>query len=827
MRIILRFLFKNIKENKFRSFLILFSVTISSALILASNAMTNSLNKTYMKQIRASIGSAEIYISPNSKSSSPFVDPNKSKEFSDRLEYIIPVLKGRGTYKSISGDEVKLSINGYDYKDLTRVNPISLKESNNVEPFKGKKVIVSSNFADKNKLNVGDNITIKINEANYKFNIAAIANNENLFYKESDTFSFLVPKDFMDTILQASNRGNVVYLKTKDGEDKQKLIDDLKKEYKNYDVMETMTEADLQRYTGMVSQSMQLMGIVVLLMSSFIIYTAFKVIVLERLPIIGTFRSIGATKKATDFILLSESLLYGVIGGAIGSVLGIGVLYLLCTMFMQGDFNIVLKPSDFIISFVLAVVLSLISSAIPIVRAMKYSLKDIILNDISKEGKSKVWKQVLGVFLIISSNILPRIADGSLLMIVGALSMLFSLIGIILIVPLFAKIISIILGGILGKIFGNEGILAVKNLRENKSVLNNISILSLGISVILMINIISSSLAIEVSAVYTNTFKYDISVSGENLDDDFRRILEKENEIKESYGAYALNNIEIQGKNDKLGCVSGVQPNKYFDYYKFNFLENQSEITSHLDEDRNIIIATALRDKYKYKVSDTISLKFNNNTKEYRIIGFIDTMMYNGSFALISSKYLKEDGKIKNYNEILLKTSKNSVEIEKQLQKKFISKKLTVQSVETMKEDNRKSNEDLMNMLKVFAFMAMIIGSFGILNNFIISFIERRRSFAVLRSIGMSKGQNLKVLFIEALTGGVIGGVIGVLGGGILCSIIPYVIKGMIGVGFLIHYEVVTFMLAFAAGVIVSLLASMGPAFKSSKLDIIQAIKYE
>ncbi|MHC1682195.1 MAG: FtsX-like permease family protein [Clostridiaceae bacterium] len=827
MRIILRFLFKNIKENKFRSFLILFSVTISSALILASNAMTNSLNKTYMKQIRSSIGSAEIYISPNGKSSSPFVDPNKSKEFSDRLEYIIPVLKSRGTYKSISGDEVKLSINGYDYKDLTKVNPISLKESNNVEPFKGKKVIVSSNFAEKNKLKAGDNISIKINEANYKFNIAAIANDESLFYKESDTFSFLVPKDFMDTILQASNRGNVVYLKTKAGEDKQKLIDDLKKEYKNYDVMETMTEADLQRYTGMVSQSMQLMGIVVLLMSSFIIYTAFKVIVLERLPIIGTFRSIGATKKATDFILLAESLLYGVIGGGIGSVLGIGVLYLLCTMFMQGDFNIVLKPSDFVISFILAVILSLISSAIPIVRAMKYSLKDIILNDISKEGKSKLWKQVLGVVLIISSNILPRIADGSLLMIVGALSMLFSLVGIILIVPLFAKIISIFLGGILGKTFGNEGILAVKNLRENKSVLNNISILSLGISVILMINIISSSLAIEVSAVYTNTFKYDISVSGENLGDDFRRILEKEDGIKESYGTYAINNIEIQGKNDKVGCISGVQPNKYFDYYKFEFLENQSEVISHLDEERNIVIATALRDKYKYKINDTISLKFNNDTKEYRIIGFIDTMMYNGSFALISSKYLKEDGKIKNYNEILLKTSKNPIEIEKQLQKKFISKKLTVQSVDTMKENNRKSNEDLMNMLKVFAFMAMIIGSFGILNNFIISFIERRRSFAVLRSIGMSKGQNLKVLFIEALTGGVIGGVIGMLGGGILCSIIPYVIKGMIGVGFSIHYEGTTFVLAFVAGVLVSLFASMGPAFKSSKQDIIQAIKYE
>lgn len=827
MKIILRFLFRNIKENKFRSFLILFSVTISSALILASNAMTNSLNKTYMKQIRASIGSSEIYISPNSKADSPFVDSNKFKKFNDRTEYIIPVLRGSGSYKNNKDEEIKLSINGYNYDELTRMNPISLKEGNNVEPFKGKKVIVSSIFAEKNNLKLGDNITVKINNANYKFNITAIANNEGLFFNESDTFGFLVPKDFMDTILQANGRGNIVYIKTKAGEDKQKLIEDLKKVNDRYDVMETMTEADLQRNTAMVSQSMKMMSAVVLLMSGFIIYTAFKVIVLERLPIIGTFRSIGATKKVTDLIMLGESLLYGIIGGAIGSVIGVGVLYLLCMMIMNGDFNISLKPSDFVISFLLAIILSLVSSAIPIAKSMKYSLKDIILNDVSKEGKYKIWKQVLGVSLIIIFNIIPRVVDSNFLAVVGPLSLLFMLVGIILSVPLLTKIVSIILAPILSEIFGNEGILAVKNLRENKSVLNNISILALGISVVLMIRIISSSLAIEVGDVYTDTFKYDVMVGGNNLDEDFRRILEREDGIKESYGAYSTGNVDIDGTNDKIMWISGVQSNKHFDYYKFDFVGDQSQIVGKLDEDRNIIVGTVLRDKCKYKENDIINLKFNNNTKSYRIIGFVDTMMDNGSFALISNKYLKEDAKIKYYSEILLKTTKNPVEVEKQLQKKFASKKLNIKSVITMRDNNIKSNENLLNMLQVFAFMAMIIGSFGVLNNFIISFMERRRSFAVLRSIGMSKNQNLKILFIEALIGGAIGGIIGTFGGGVLCSVVPYVIKGLAGITFNLHYEAITFILAAASGIVVSLFASLGPSLKSSKLDIIQGIKYE
>ena len=39
------------------------------------------------------------------------------------------------------------------------------------------------------------------------------------------------------------------------------------------------------------------MLILVVLISTFIIYTSFKVITLERLPMLGTFRSIGATKN--------------------------------------------------------------------------------------------------------------------------------------------------------------------------------------------------------------------------------------------------------------------------------------------------------------------------------------------------------------------------------------------------------------------------------------------------------------------------------------------------------------------------------------------------
>ena len=48
-----------------------------------------------------------------------------------------------------------------------------------------------------------------------------------------------------------------------------------------------------------------------------------------RLPVIGTFRSIGATRRLTSVVLFLESALYGCAGGVAGCVLGIGALYVI------------------------------------------------------------------------------------------------------------------------------------------------------------------------------------------------------------------------------------------------------------------------------------------------------------------------------------------------------------------------------------------------------------------------------------------------------------------------------------------------------------------
>lgn len=96
----------------------------------------------------------------------------------------------------------------------------------------------------------------------------------------------------------------------------------------------------------------------------------------------------------------------------------------------------------------------------------------------------------------------------------------------------------------------------------------------------------------------------------------------------------------------------------------------------------------------------------------------------------------------------------------------------------------------------------------------------------MFRSVGMSRKQIVSMIFIESLTGGLIGGVVGAIGGILMVSIVPYVMKA-IDMSIPIHYSPGSVFTGIIAGTIITLVASISPAIKSSKLNIIEAVKYE
>lgn len=832
MAIIFKFALKSIIEKKFRTFLIIFSIMMSSALFFASFSMSGTVEKMIVERIKKSTGSAEIMIYPGEKSTSNSVNDRGAMKIKDQTDYIIETVQGSALYKISETEDLNVSLNGYEYDELQVMNPIFLKEESNIEPFTGRKIIISSNMAEKYKLELNSNVELEIEGVHQKFAIVGIANPKGLFTEDGRTATVVMPKEMLATLYNMKGQGTTVYIKPKDISQNQQLMEQLEKVYTRDKTAEVIPMEDIKRNSSSFTVPFMMMVVLVMSISIFIIYTSFKVITTEMLPVIGTFRSIGATKKMTDFVLVIQSVVYGIIGGALGCVLGVGVLYAMASTLLTPtdiasgfEVSINISPFNFVLAFGVALILAIFSSLVPIVKVSKIPVKEIVLNQVEKTNKKNHWKPIMGIIMAVAVLIVPRFVPRDLSMMVNSICMILSGMAVSFLTPELTKTFARFFEKTYLYIFGNEGVMAAQNLRENKNMLNNISLLAMGISAILMINTISYSVIKEVGNAYKD-MTYDMEVTIGNANRQILKSVERIEGVQDVYGGYSTYNVEVGDGNDSIMMLAGVNSAKFNDYNDIDIIGNPTEMLKELDTDRNIIITTALKYKFELDVGEYITLNTKTGKRDYKIIGLCETINYNGQAAFISDKYFKKDMEARYYNDILVKSNENIDQTVLNIKESFRDRGIMIRTVADMEKTNVEGNAAMFSIFKAFSVMTMVIGIFGILNNFAISFMERKRVLAVLRSIGMSKRQIRKMIIIEALTGGFIGGVVGIIMGVMMISIIPYLLKA-IDLPIDMTYDPVLLINGLLGGILVSLIASISPALKSSKLNILEAIKYE
>ncbi|MDP4093950.1 MAG: FtsX-like permease family protein [Bacillota bacterium] len=790
--------------------------------------MSASLINTLTDNVKKDFGESEIAIYANNDSPSRYFSSNIADSSKSRFKYTMGIIENTGYYKVSKNQQISFVLRGMDWNDVQqKLKPVTLDQEKNLLPFEGRKVVISSSRAKKYGLTAGDTVDMNIDGNLYKFTIAGTAQLNGVFSADSDLA--IVPKDTLSSICDKAGSISKLYIKLKDPAKKEQVLKDLSAEIKDYDVAETITKQTFEDKTETFSTVLYIMLALIISLGIFIIYSSFKVITSERLPLLGTLRSIGAGKKASEFMLICESILYGIIGGIIGCATGIGVLYLLAFINADGGgVNIILNVIQFPVTIAAAVLMSVMSSIIPIIKVTRFPVKDIILNKVEiRERSKKVWKLAAGIILLLVPFILPPMFDGETAMIVDCLIMVLVIAGIILIIPYFTSIFTFLFKKVSTIIFGNIGALAVKNLRENKNILNNITLLAVGIATILMVFTSGKSTTLGIVSFNSNTLKYDINFSIPMMDKNTEVTIKSVNGVKDALGYYSMQDIKISGANEPIRLFEGVDASKFLDYYGIKVIDQDAKaVFRNLNSGRNIILGKNIALRNGKKIGDKITLVLNKQKMDYTIIGLLDITEADGSFAIISDSNFTADTGRTAFTNMLIITNTTPEKVLTDLRNKFSKSVVTASTVQEHKNSIIKDTNKIFSMMDGIALLTIIIGIFGVLNNLTVSFNQRKRSFAVLRSMGMSKVQIVQMISLEALSSGLIGGAAGLLGGGAMISVVPYLTRAIIAT-IPLALTATPFILAAASGVLITLLASISSAVKSSKLSIVQSIKFE
>jgi putative ABC transport system permease protein len=129
--------------------------------------------------------------------------------------------------------------------------------------------------------------------------------------------------------------------------------------------------------------------------------------------------------------------------------------------------------------------------------------------------------------------------------------------------------------------------------------------------------------------------------------------------------------------------------------------------------------------------------------------------------------------------------------------------------------------EKVSRFLFALAAITLAVGCFGVVNTMTTSVHERIKDIGILKAVGASRNQIMKIFFYEAIIIGVAGGLLGYVAGTLLAYIIGPLIFGGVAVTYAPQY----FLPSLALATLIAVIASVYPAFRASKIKVADSFR--
>ena len=149
-------------------------------------------------------------------------------------------------------------------------------------------------------------------------------------------------------------------------------------------------------------------------------------------------------------------------------------------------------------------------------------------------------------------------------------------------------------------------------------------------------------------------------------------------------------------------------------------------------------------------------------------------------------------------------------------------------------------NRNLFSALKLEKFamfiiliLIILVASFNIISTLIMNVIEKEREIAILKAMGATSRGIMTIFVLQGLIIGVIGTIIGVFGGVLICYLISNyeIIKLPADVYYLNHLpakvNIVDVITVAGSAIIISLISTIYPAYQASRLNPVDPLRYE
>ncbi|MFC9179807.1 ABC transporter permease [Streptomyces globisporus] len=837
---------RNVLAHKARLLMTVLAVMLGVAFVSGTLVFTDTLGNAFRNQSAKSYDnvavSIETYTGDDEK------NPGIDDATLEKIRSVDGVASATGRVNGFAGvadPDGKLIGNGWSN---TGANFAPGKDGKDTQytfvegsgPAKNGSVALDKDTASKGKYKVGDPVRVATNGPVKEYTLSGIFTTEDgavnaggslvLFDTPTAQKLYLKPGVYQNATVSAAG-----------GVSDQKLLDAIEPLLPKDATAQTgKALADQQAKdieSGMAGLNGMLLAFagIALFVGVFLIANTFTMLIAQRTRELALMRAIGATRRQVKRSVLLEAGVVGTLASVIGFLLGLGLATgLRSAMGLLGGKipagPLIVSPTAVASAFAVGILITVLAAWLPARRAAKIAPVAAMSSvHATASVKSLVVRNSIGgvITLLGSAAIVGGAATGGTsgrqLVAAGAF---FSLIGVIILIPLLSRPVIALVRPLLKKVFGVSGKLASQNaVRNPRRTGATASALAIGLTLVTGISVLGVTLGQAIDKMTTDNIKADYLVSmasGDSLDESALTALSKADGVSALSPQQAAW-FEVDGD---YFSASGVTPG---DVEKVFSLTTESGSLASL-KDGQVAVGSKTAKKHGWKTGDTLPVKFDDEKKGELKVGatykeneFLSPFVIPKELAdqhsastrpEIREIWIKADGGASKANEQSIVDALGD------------NPAMSVMDRQDIRDMFGGFINTALNIMYGLLAMALLIAVLGVVNTLAMSVFERQQEIGMLRAIGLDRGRVKRMIRLEAVVISVFGAVIGVGLGVFLGWAIGRTLSADIpGYALVIPWGRLGIFLLLAG--LVGVLASLWPARSASKLNMLTAIKTE
>jgi putative ABC transport system permease protein len=380
-----------------------------------------------------------------------------------------------------------------------------------------------------------------------------------------------------------------------------------------------------------------------------------------------------------------------------------------------------------------------------------------------------------------------------------------------------------VVGAPIAFLFGTVGRMSRENARRSpRRTSSTAAALMIGLALVSAFSVFGTSIKTSIKDLFGQSLKADFIVTGGSFNQqpfspklaaDVRKLPQVA-----AVSQLRFAPVDVDGKKQN---IQAMNPDGLTDVLNLKRQDGRLDLTG-----QNLLVSSKVLKDQKWKIGQQVTIRWaETGDTKFTVAGTFEQNQLAGDYLVPLEAY---DANVTTQLDsiVLVKAASPAAvpQVRDEVTKVLIPyPNLDVRDQKEFVADNGKQIDSILNLITALLAFAIIIATFGIINTLLLSVVERTREIGLLRAVGLGRRQTRVMIRLEAIMIAIYGGLLGLgVGSFFGWALVSAFTRDSEFGSF--HYPFKQLIIFLVVSGLLGVLAAIIPAWRASRINVLQAI---